>query len=99
MLRILLQTLKILTIAAMAVLVLAGGARILAFATDMTRPEGVGQAVQVTIVEDEPEAELAGRLAEAGLIRSTALFEGQLRFGGVELKPGTYTLRKRMSSP
>jgi UPF0755 protein len=98
-LRILLQTLKILTIAAMAVLVLAGGARILAFATDMTRPEGVGQAVQVTIVEDEPEAELAGRLAEAGLIRSTALFEGQLRFGGVELKPGTYTLRKGMSSP
>ncbi|MBA3414493.1 MAG: endolytic transglycosylase MltG, partial [Chloroflexia bacterium] len=80
-------------------LVLAGGSRILAFATDMTRPEGVGQAVQVTIAQDEPGDQLANRLAAAGLIQSTMLFEGQLRFGGVELKPGTYTLRKGMSSP
>lgn len=99
MLRILLQTLKILTIAAMAVLVAAGGLRVLAMATDMTRPADTGQAVQITVNQDEPEDAIAGRLAAAGLIRSTALFEGQLRLSSVELKPGTYTLRKGMSSP
>ena len=99
MLRILLQTLKILTIAAMAILAVAGGSRMLAFATDMTRPEDIGESVEITVAEDEPEDELAGRLAAAGLIRSTALFQGQLRLSSRTLEPGTYKLRKGMSGP
>ena len=99
MLRILLQTLKILTIAAMAVLVGAGGLRLFALATDVTRPEDVGEVVEITIADGEPENELAARLADAGLVRSTVLFENQLRFGGGALEPGTYRLRKGMSNP
>jgi UPF0755 protein len=98
-LRILLQTLKILTIAAMAILVVAGGFRLFALATDFTRPEDAGQAVQITIAEGEPEDEVAQRLAAAGLIRSTALFETQMRFSSGALEPGTYRLYKGMSSP
>jgi UPF0755 protein len=98
-LRILLQTLKILTIAAMAVLVGAGGLRLFALATEVTRPEDVGEVVEITIADGEPENELAARLADAGLVRSTVLFENQLRFGGGALEPGTYRLRKGMSNP
>ena len=99
MLRILLQMLKILTIAAMAILVVVGGFRVFGLASDLTRPDDAGQAVEITIVEDEPEDELAQRLAAAGLIRSTGLFETQMRFSSNTLKPGTYRLRKGMSGP
>jgi UPF0755 protein len=53
----------------------------------------------VTVFEDQTDAEIADELASQGLIRSTMLFQGQLKLSGGALIPGTYTLRKGMSVP
>lgn len=98
MLRILLSLLKIATLAALAVLVVVGSGRLLGAVTQAMRPDDAGQAVQVTVVEDQDEAALTRQLADAGLIQSEFVFQGQLRLGGGALEPGTYTLRKGMSA-
>lgn len=98
-LRFLLQMLKILTIAAMSVLVVAGSIRLFDYAVDAARPAETGRRIQFSIAQDEPAGQVAERLAAVGLIRSTVLFEGQVRLSGRDLVPGTYSLKMGMSSP
>jgi UPF0755 protein len=98
-LRIFTQSLKVATIAALAVVVLAAGAWAFAYATDLARPGDTGAPVMLTVFEDQSDAEIAHELAAQGLIRSTLLFQGQFRLAGGALVPGTYTLRKGMSVP
>ncbi|MCC6315619.1 MAG: endolytic transglycosylase MltG [Thermomicrobiales bacterium] len=97
MIRIVLTLLKVLTIGALALLVLAGAVRFFGVAVDASRSPAIGELVDVRVSEDQPTAELAKQLADAGLIKSQTLFQGQLRLLGGELVPGTYTLRKGMS--
>ena len=99
MLRILLSLLKMLTVAALAVLVLLGAMRFFQFATDAAKPDDLGKRIQITIAEDQDEDRLASLLREAGLIRSEFLFRTQLRLSGGALLPGTYTISKGMSQP
>jgi UPF0755 protein len=98
-LRVFTQTLKIVTIAALSVVVLAAGAWAFSYATELARPDDTGAPVMVTVFEDQTDAEIANELAAQGLIRSTLLFQGQFRLSGGALVPGTYTLRKGMSVP
>ncbi len=98
-LRILTQSLKVITIAGLAVMVLAAGVWAFSYTTKLARPSDVGQPVMFSVFEDQTDAEVADELAKQGLIRSTLLFQGQYKLSGGALVPGTYTLRKGMSIP
>jgi UPF0755 protein len=54
--------------------------------------------VVVTIGEDDSESAVAKKLQEADLINHTWYFENKLRFGGLEIRPGTYDLQVGMST-
>lgn len=99
MLRVFTQSLKVVTIAALSVVVLATGVWAFSYAAELARPSDAGEPVMLTVFEDQSEAEVADELAAQGLIRSTMLFQGQLKLSGGALVPGTYTLRKGMSVP
>jgi cell division protein YceG involved in septum cleavage len=102
-LHIIVQTLKIVTIAAMALLVVAGGARFFFYAVERTTPDDAGKTFRVRITEDDTPDKIADELVRAGLIRSKLLFTTQLRASAIvsgralELKPGEHIIRKGMS--
>jgi UPF0755 protein len=98
-LRVFTQSLKVVTVAALSVVVLATGVWAFSYASELARPGDTGEPVMVTVFEDQTDAEVADELAVQGLIRSTLLFQGQFRLSGGALVPGTYTLRKGMSIP
>ena len=99
MLRIFTQSLKVVTIAALSVVVLATGVWAFSYANELARPSDAGEPVMVTVFEDQTDGEIAAELAAQGLIRSPLLFQGQFKLSGGALIPGTYTLRKGMSVP
>jgi UPF0755 protein len=98
-LRVFTQSLKVVTIAALSVVVLATGVWAFSYAAELARPSDAGEPVMLPIFEDQSDAEIADELAAQGLIRSTMLFQGQFKLSGGALIPGTYTLRKGMSVP
>lgn len=98
-LRVFTQTLKVVTIAALAVVVIGAGFWAFTYATELARPPDTGEAVMVSVFEGQTDSEIAAQLAEQGLIRSPMLFQGQFRLSGGALVPGTYSLRKGMSVP
>ena len=97
MLRVIMQSLKILTIGVMTLLVAAGGVRVFDYAVDRALPADTGERVEVTISEDDSAGEVADRLADAGLIRSKLLFTTQMRVERGEFVSGNYQLRKGMT--
>jgi UPF0755 protein len=98
-LRVFTQSLKVVTIAALSVVVLATGVWAFSYAAELARPSDAGEPVMLTVFEDQTDAEIADELAAQGLIRSTLLFQGQFKISGGALIPGTYTLHKGMSVP
>ena len=98
MVHVLTQTLKWLTIAVTAVLIIFGGTRVFGYALDVARPAGAGEMVPFTVSPDEDAATVAQRLVDAGLIRYAMVFDGQLRLAGAPLEPGDYRLRRGMSA-
>ena len=98
-LRVFTQSLKVVTIAALSVVVLATGVWAFSYAAELARPSDAGEPIMLTVFEDQTDAEIADELASQGLIKSTLLFQGQFKLAGGALKPGTYTLRKGMSVP
>lgn len=99
MLRIFTQSLKVVTIAALAIVAIGAAVWSFSYAMEMARPDDTGTPVRLTVFEDQSESELADELEAQGLIRSKLFFQGQLRLSGGALIPGTYTLRKGMSVP
>lgn len=97
MLRAIVQLLKILTIGVTALLVATGGARVFDLAIERATPEDVGEPVEIAISDDDDADAVAGKLADAGLIRSKLLFTGQMRIASGAPKPGEYTLTKGMT--
>jgi UPF0755 protein len=91
------QTLKILTIATLAILTVLGGQRVFDYAMDRSVAADVGDRVRFKITEDEDAEAVAKRLKKAGLIRSPLVFTTQLRFTNAAVVPGDYTLRKGMT--
>jgi UPF0755 protein len=98
-LRVFTQTLKVVTIAALAIVVIGAGFWAFSYATELARPNDAGEAVMLSVFEGQTESEIADQLESQGLIRSKMLFQGQFRLAGGALVPGTYTLRKGMSVP
>jgi UPF0755 protein len=98
-LRVFTQSLKVITVAALALVAVGAGFWAFTYATELARPSDAGQPVIVSIFEGQSDSEVAQELESQGLIRSKLLFQGQVRLSGGALVPGTYTLRKGMSVP
>lgn len=99
MVRVFAQTLKIASIVVLTILVAGGGVWFFNYWTEREKSEMIGRAVTVTVSDDDDSASMAEKLQDAELIRYKPYFEMRMRFGNVELKPGTYTLRIGMSVP
>lgn len=99
MVRLLTQSLKVITIVALTLMVAGAGVWAFRYATEAARPSDAGSPVMVSVFEGQTDAEVADELESQGLIKSKMLFQGQLRLSGGALVPGTYTLRKGMSVP
>jgi UPF0755 protein len=97
--RLLTQSLKIITIVALTVMVAGAGVWAFRYATEAARPSDAGTPVMISVFDGQTDAEIADELHSQGLIKSKMLFQGQLRLSGGALVPGTYTLRKGMSVP
>lgn len=88
------QTLKIGTIAVMALVVLIGGARMFDYYRDQAAAEGnVGKNVLVTVKKSDDADAVADKLEAGGLIYSKTYFKALVRFSGKELAPASYTLK------
>lgn len=99
MLRIIVQTLKIVTIATLAVIVGLGAQRFFDYYIDREKPSDTGRPFVLQVTEEDDGDSIAARLADAGMIQSELYFKTQLRLTGGDLQPQTYTLRKGMSVP
>lgn len=97
MLHSLIQSLKIVTIALLALLVVLSGQRFFAYYTDHETSADVGQQVTFTVQKDDDASAVADRLAADHLIRSKLVFKMQLRLTNGDLQAGTYPLRRGMS--
>ncbi len=95
--RALTQSLKIISIAALTILVVVGAFGFFDYWTDRQQSELIGRPVTLTISEEDDGGAVAERLVDAGLVRSEFYFSTRFRFSGDDLRPGTYTLRHGMS--
>jgi UPF0755 protein len=95
--RLMVQSLKVVTILAMAVIVAIGGRQFFDYYLDQQADPLTGRLVQVSISEDETSDAIATKLHDGGLIRSEAVFTTQLRLTSGQLRPGDYSLRRGMS--
>lgn len=95
--RLLTQSLKIITIVALTLMLIGSGVWAFRYATEVARPSDAGEPVMLSVFEGQTDDEIANELAAQGLIKSKMLFQGQFRLSGGALVPGTYTLRKGMS--
>jgi UPF0755 protein len=97
LIRVLTQSLKIVSILVVAVIVVGGSVTFFDYWSDRTSSKENGTPVEVQITAEDDSGSVADKLADRDLIRWTWYFEGRMRLSGDELKPGTYTLRKGMS--
>lgn len=99
MVRILTQSLKIITIVMVAVLAVAGSIWFFDYWQDRESNDREGLPVIVEVTEDDDSSSVADKLTDAELVRFGLYFETRMRFSDVQLQPGTYTLRVGMSVP
>jgi UPF0755 protein len=97
--RVLTQSLKIISILVVAALVLGGSTWFFNYWQDRERPEEIGRPVTLEITEDDDTSSIAEKLTDAEMVRFAPYFETRMRFTGRELQPGIYTLRMGMSVP
>ncbi|CAA9580194.1 MAG: FIG004453: protein YceG like [uncultured Thermomicrobiales bacterium] len=97
MLRMTVQSLKVVTIVAVALAAAVGGRVYWDYTRDRVADPNAGQPVPFTVSEEDDGDTLAARLRDEGLIRSEFYFANQLRLGGAQLRPGEYTLVRGMS--
>lgn len=97
MLRLAVQSLKIVSIAAVAILIVVGSKAGFDYAIGQTGDERVGEEIGFQVTPDDSPETVAARLADADLIRSEFLFTNWLRLTGANLLPGDYTLEYGIS--
>lgn len=97
--RILTQSLKIIIIAMIGVFAVAGAIWFFDYWQDRESSDMDGLPVIIQIDEDDDTASVRDKLTDADLVRFGFYFDTRMRFSGVELRPGTYTLRHGMSVP
>ncbi len=98
MLRIVLGSLRIITIGVMAVLIIFGTVQFFQYYQDRTAAANIGKGVKIKITQKDTTSSVAETLEKKGLINYTWVFEGEVRAKGGEVIPGTYTLRIGMSA-
>lgn len=96
MLRLTVQTLKIVSIVTVAILILAGSKVGFDYAIGQTTDPHSGEKIPFQVTKDDSGETVAARLADQDLIRSQLVFTSQLRLAG-NLVPGDYTLERGMS--
>lgn len=99
MLRLTVQTLKIVSIITVAILIIAGAKAGFDYAIGESTDARTGQDVGFQVTGDDSADTVAIRLADEELIRSEFIFTNSLRLSGVNLLPGDYTLERGMSVP
>ncbi len=95
--RVLTQSLKIISILALTVLIVIGSVWFFNYWTDRQQSDLIGRPVTITIAEDDDGSSVADKLTDADLVRSGFYFESMFRVSGDDLQPGTYTLHYGMS--
>lgn len=98
LLRPLTQTLKIVSVLAIALLIVLGAARFFTYWNQREQPSTIGHAVTIEITKDDDTSSVAKKLSKAKLIQYTWFFEASMRLGNRDLQPGYYTLRHGMST-
>jgi len=96
-LRLTVQTLKIVSIATVAILILVGARAGFDYAVNESTDARTGQPVAFQVTGDDNADTIAGRLADADLIRSPFVFTSSLTTFGGNLQPGDYTLERGMT--
>jgi UPF0755 protein len=96
--RILTQSLKIITIVLIGVISVAGAIRFFDYWQER-EPSDIGKPVVVQVTEEDDTGSVADKLEDAELINFPFYFETRMRFADVDLRPGVYTLRIGMSVP
>jgi UPF0755 protein len=97
-LRLTVQSLKIISIITVAVLIVAGARVGFDYAVGRTTDDRTGEEVSFTVSADDNDETIAERLTDQELIRYGFLFTNQMRLAGAELQPGEYTLTYGMSN-
>lgn len=97
MVRILTQSLKIITILMVAVVAVAGAVWFFDYWQDRD-PSDTGRPVVLEVSPDDDSGTVADKLKDGDMIRFPFYFEARMRFEDVDLRPGVYTLRKGMST-
>lgn len=99
MVRILSSALKVASIAVLAIIIAGGSVWFFNYWQDRERSESIGRPVTVEITDEDDSSSVSEKLTESELVRFGPYFEARMRFSGVELQPGLYTLRVGMSVP
>lgn len=99
MVRILTQSLKIITIILVGVFAVGGSIWFFDYWQERESSADIGRPVVVQISQEDDAGSVADMLSDADLVRYGFYFETRLRFSDVQLRPGTYTLRMGMSVP
>lgn len=89
--------LKVVTIAAMAVMVALGARGFFDYYQEQEADPMLGRPFSLRVSENDDGETLAKSLADGDMIRSELYFTTVLRLSGNDLAPGTYTLRRGMS--
>ena len=96
--RILTQSLKIITIIFIGVFAVSGSIWFFDYWQNR-EPSDTGRPVVVEISENDDTGSVADKLSDAELLIFEFYFETRMRFSDVQLRPGVYTLRMGMSVP
>lgn len=97
MVRILTQSLKIITILVLTVVAVAGAAWFFDYWQNRD-PSDAGRPVVLEVTAEDDSSSVAEKLQDGEMLRFPIYFETRMRFEDVDLRPGVYTLRKGMST-
>ena len=98
-LRAVTQSLKVVSIAVIAGLIVIGGMRFFEYNKDKAAAdEHIGQKVVVTIKKGDDESAVAKTLHNAGLINSELYFKALMKVKNGDIAPATYTFTKGTAS-
>jgi UPF0755 protein len=91
--------LKVFSIVVLAIVLAGGSVWFFNYWQDQHRSSEIGRPVTVEITDEDDSTTVAEKLTDSDLVRYGFYFETRMRFSGVELRPGVYTLRIGMSVP
>jgi UPF0755 protein len=98
LLRIVLGSLRIVTVGVVAVLIVLGSVQFFDYYRDRQASADLGKIVRMKVSDTDTNSSFAKDLKKKGLIERTAVFELYVRANSAEVIPGTYQLQVGMSA-